>query len=773
MRTRLIRRLLPVVTLALIVTTAIPSQAVITPSGASGDLAAAMTHGVVSGSDLQQPSDSPNGVSDSALAGFPTDGATFTILTSGDVNLADDPNDSGSSGAALTGSDVRGAFDVSILRVDLNVPSNQNCLTFQFRFLSEEFPEYVGQGFNDGFIAELDTSDWMIDNSGPTPIISAPNNFAFDENGEVVSINSTGAAGMSASEAIGTTYDGATRILTAQTPVTTGDHQIYFSIFDAGDNIYDSAAFLDGLSLGASDEGGCQAGVVVSRSLNVQTVGDGSGNVSDGDGGQIDCSGSESDCSGSYPDGTEVTLTATPNEGSVFTGWGDDDCATATGDTCTLTMDGDKNVTAVFDPIPVNVPGAPTLNQALAGNHEVGLNWSAPDSDGGSPITRYTVYANPCPPSNGAGPCIVLDNVSPNPNSGSTFNYVIGGLTNGTTYSFTVRASNTNGPGPMSNPLSATPNASADTDTIGANGRGTVDTGFGGGANSSDPSCATPSSPNCKNIVARYSLVDRKNVGAVIGLASVPNEQTPGGPIACLEFVFAMNKVAASPVCKPVAGKALLSIYPTDVTTLARPHFAFEQDDATVTTMKLGAPCLQLVTNANGTPKVASNGAPICKNPNFPSVFGQTPVKTNICPDGIGWTPAKPCAHVYYKVERIDGYDLSPADCAGTWPNCTWGTLANPKARRPVQCSSGPTCGKEVIIGSSVAAGIKLASGQYAVRPWCQGPQPGDDAVAPFIKWLPCDLLVTWLSGVQSTSVHFRDVVWTDLEVNDPGGARH
>jgi hypothetical protein len=417
-------------------------------------------------------------------------------------------------------------------------------------------------------------------------------------------------------------------------------------------------------------------------------------------------------------------------------------------------------------------PGAPTLDQALAGNHEVGLRWSAPDTDG--PITKYTVYADPCPPTNGEGPCVVLDNLSPNPNSGSTFNYVIAGLTNGVMYTFTVTASNGDAEGPPSNALSATPTASADTDTIGANGRGTVDTGFAGGANSSDPSCTTdPSSPNCKNIVARYSLVDRKNVGAVIGLASVPNGQTPGGPIACLEFVFAMNKVAASPVCEPVAGKALLSIYPTNVTTLARPHFAFEQDDATVTTMKLGAPCFQLVTNANGTPKVATNGDPICKNPNFPSVFGSGPIKTNICPDGIGWTPTKPCAHVYYKVERIDGYDLSPADCAGTWPNCTWGTLANPKARRPVHCSSGPTCGKEVIIGSSVAAGIKLASGQYAVRPWCQGPQPSDDAVAPFIKWLPCDLSVTWLSGVKSTSVHFRDVVWTDLEVNDPGGARH
>ena len=369
-----------------------------------------------------------------------------------------------------------------------------------------------------------------------------------------------------------------------------------------------------------------------------------------------------------------------------------------------------------------NVPGAPTLNQALAGNHEVGLNWSPPDSEGGSPITKYTVYVNPCP-SGGEGGCVVLDNVSPNPNSGSTFNYVIGGLTNGTTYSFTVTASNDSGEGPPSNAVVRNaervrrhrhdPGQRPRHRRHGLRRRSQLER----------PQLLrrTPRRSSCKNIVARYSLVDRKNVGAAIGLASVPDAQTPGGPIACLEFEFAINQVAASPDCETVADKALLSTYPTNVATLVRPHFAFEQNDATVTTLELGAPCFQLVTNANGTPKLATNGDPICKNPNFPSVFGSGPIKTNMCPDGTGWTATKPCAYVYYKVERIDGYDLSPADCAGTWPNCTWGTLANPKARRPVQCSSGPTCGKEVIIGSSISAGIKLASGQYAVRAMVPG----------------------------------------------------
>jgi hypothetical protein len=182
-----------------------------------------------------------------------------------------------------------------------------------------------------------------------------------------------------------------------------------------------------------------------------------------------------------------------------------------------------------------------------------------------------------------------------------------------------------------------------------------------------------------------------------------------------------------------------------------------------VTTAEHGAPCLQLYTNTNGTPQLSTAGQPICKNPDFPHVFGTGPVKTNMCPEGTGWTPAHPCAYIYYKVERIEGYDLSPSDCGSSWPNCTWGTLANPKATRPVKCSSGPTCGKEVIIGSSVSAGVKLASGQYAVRPWCQGRFPN-------FTWLPCDFKVMWLN--KSSNKGNNDVQWQDYEVADPGGHR-
>src|SRR6185295_5866014 len=60
---------------------------------------------------------------------------------------------------------------------------------------------------------------------------------------------------------------------------------------------------------------------------------------------------------------------------------------------------------------------------------------------GGSPITGYTATASP-----GGASCS-------NPGLGCT----IGGLSNGTSYAFTVMAANAAGSGPPSNSLSATP----------------------------------------------------------------------------------------------------------------------------------------------------------------------------------------------------------------------------------------------------------------------------------------------------------------------------
>jgi len=226
-------------------------------------LASATTHVTGASFVTQPPNGTPDGTSTTALGGFPTEGSSFGILTTGNVNSV--PQTSTFADTDDGGGNFRGNtdFDVSILKTDLNVPTGANCLTFDFKFLSEEYPGYVGTNYNDGFVAELDNSTWTTNGS----TISAPDDFAFDSSHQVVSINSTGLGGLSAANGAGTAFDGnqpyqshgyapngnaggATGLLHASTPVTAGAHSVYFSIFDQGDHQLDSAVFLDNLTVG-------------------------------------------------------------------------------------------------------------------------------------------------------------------------------------------------------------------------------------------------------------------------------------------------------------------------------------------------------------------------------------------------------------------------------------------------------------------------------------------------------------------------------------------
>lgn len=189
---------------------------------------------------------------------------TGIILSTGDPARLTQPNDAPGSGDDFGGAAVRGDtdFDVTILRIDLEVPEGVNCLAgLDFTFLSEEFPEYVGTIFNDAFIVELDNSTWTTSGSE----ILAPDNFAFDLNGNTISINAAGVADMQPELAEGTTFDAATPVLRTASPITPGAHSLYLSIFDQGDRILDSAVVIDNLQLGtvvdvAND---CKPGVVL------------------------------------------------------------------------------------------------------------------------------------------------------------------------------------------------------------------------------------------------------------------------------------------------------------------------------------------------------------------------------------------------------------------------------------------------------------------------------------------------------------------------------
>jgi hypothetical protein len=188
------------------------------------------------------------------LVGYPTHGDTYAILSSGSINTIASTltNTAGNTTTEFVDQfpDIptiaRGpnANDYTVLKVDVSVPAGTNCMSLDYRFLSEEFPEFVGSTFNDAFIAEIDTTSWS---AGAGGVITRPNDFAVSPAGNPISINGVGDTAVSASEAAGTYFDAATGLITTKTPITPGAHSIYLSILDASDKRYDSAVFLDDL----------------------------------------------------------------------------------------------------------------------------------------------------------------------------------------------------------------------------------------------------------------------------------------------------------------------------------------------------------------------------------------------------------------------------------------------------------------------------------------------------------------------------------------------
>jgi hypothetical protein len=95
---------------------------------------------------------------------------------------------------------------------------------------------------------------------------------------------------------------------------------------------------------------------------------------------------------------------------------------------------------------PVGPPGAPTNVSATGGNQSATVSWTAPTTNGGAAITGYTVNVYP------SGATQPSQQVSAGASATSA---PVGGLTNGTSYTFTVVATNSVGNSPESAPSNA------------------------------------------------------------------------------------------------------------------------------------------------------------------------------------------------------------------------------------------------------------------------------------------------------------------------------
>lgn len=149
--------------------------------------------------------------------------------------------------------------------------------------------------------------------------------------------------------------------------------------------------------------------------------------------------------------GTTPTLNATADSGltPTFTSSTTGVCTITSGGaltfltagTCTINADQAGNgsylaATQVSRTFTVNavLPGAPIMGSAAAGDAEATVSFTAPSSMGGAAITGYSVTSSP-------GNITVSGSASP---------ITVPGLTNGTAYTFTVRALNSVGAGAAS-----------------------------------------------------------------------------------------------------------------------------------------------------------------------------------------------------------------------------------------------------------------------------------------------------------------------------------
>ena len=159
----------------------------------------------------------------------------------------------------------------------------------------------------------------------------------------------------------------------------------------------------------------------------------------------ISCgAGTTNDCSERVSTGS-IALTAAPASGYVVSSWSGGNC-TGKGTTCTATVTEDVTVTVTF--AEGSVPSAPSGLSVAPGDGSVALSWTDP---GDASITGYEIRRKA-----GSGAYGTWADISGS--DADTTSHSVTGLTNGTAYTFELRAENASGTGAGAE-VSATPKA--------------------------------------------------------------------------------------------------------------------------------------------------------------------------------------------------------------------------------------------------------------------------------------------------------------------------
>jgi hypothetical protein len=307
-------------------------------------------------------------------------------------------------------------------------------------------------------------------------------------------------------------------------------------------------------------------------------------------------------------------------------------------------------------PTAPTVPGAPTGVLATAGDAQASVSWTAPSSNGGSPITSYTVT-----------PYIGTTAQPPSTVSGSPMTVL--GLTNNSTYTFTVSATNAVGTGAASSPSNAvTPTVStasaafvqaasthasgssvavATASAVAANDRLIVEVGVWNSI-SATTSSVTDSAGNLYTELTHFAAADQTEMS----VWSAPITKGGGTKLT----------VTAKPTSAADVGLAVLEY--SGLSTATGVGAIDQQSHAT------GATAGTSATVASGSTAATGAGGELAVGFYVDSGFGDT--LTN----GSGWAQrvnVSPTGDMEFVVEdQVVAQGATPNAAVGTGPNTSW-----------------------------------------------------------------------------------------------------
>jgi len=299
---------------------------------------------------------------------------------------------------------------------------------------------------------------------------------------------------------------------------------------------------------------------------------------------------------------------------------------------------------------PTRVPDVPTNVVGTPGNGQVVVTWSIPLSNGGKVITSYTITA--------------VGGTSHTVNGAAVSTYTFTGLTNGTSYQFTVYATNGNGNSPTSAASSAvTPAApaSAPTALVATHGNTTASIAFtpgstnggtlsnykystDGGTNFTAFSPAQTSSPvsitgltNGTTYSVKLKAVTQVGDGTASAAVSVTPSTVPGAPTS-VTGTHGNASVALTWSAPSSTGGAAIdyytAYYSTDGSTYTAFGSTFSSTSGTVTGLTNGLSYTFKVsahnTNGNSALSAASSAVTPSTTPaaptNLQGTFGDAQV---------------------------------------------------------------------------------------------------------------------------------------------------